>query len=141
MIINNQNQLVRNCNTCGRYNFLIMHNYIIRCSNCGCVYAPTEHPQHDINERLTALCARFPYHSSFAMDREGFVALTKTAANSYGQVVMTDNGGGELSGKHLDVVFSYLGYAEVMVWCEDNADLKNIRMECRKLEMDSDDEE
>ncbi len=68
------------------------------------------------------------------MDREGFVALSKLTSNCAGVVVMTDNGGGELTPTHLNVVFSRLGYAEVMVWCEREADLTRIRMECRKLE-------
>ncbi|EME72025.1 hypothetical protein H261_00560 [Paramagnetospirillum caucaseum] len=71
---------------------------------------------------------RYPWHITIAADAEGYQFLQSVLAGCRGQLEVTDNGGGEVTSKHLEAVFhSSLGYGAFTVWTTEQDDISIIR--------------
>ncbi|EME68362.1 hypothetical protein H261_18927 [Paramagnetospirillum caucaseum] len=87
-----------------------------------------------IKHRLAELSLRYPSSIKLAVDDEGRAYLDAALENRLGEVLLTDNGGGELSDIHWQTVLHHLGFVAVIVWLSDPRDLALVRKACREVE-------
>ena len=91
-------------------------------------------PERDIEVRLAELAARYPASILLEMDQEGRAFVEAALEVRQGEVVWTDNGGGELTQMHWEVVTSHIGYAEVILWFEVPEDAGLVRAACADVD-------
>jgi len=128
----------RCCQNCGGVNFNIMRNYKLRCVVCFEPFRFEDQPEnlkssnlHDgIDKSLGMLAEFFPLSLRYSVDEEGMELLRTTLQACQGDVRLTDFGGGPLTTKHLEIVFTHVGHAEVAVWMSDPGDVTLIRAAC-----------
>ncbi|CAA7627295.1 hypothetical protein [Magnetospirillum sp. SS-4] len=87
-----------------------------------------------IERRLGELSSRYPSSIMLAVDDEGRAYLDAALEDRQGEVLFTDNGGGELSDIHWQTVLHHLGFVAVIVWLSDPRDLALVRKACRDVE-------
>ncbi|CUW39877.1 conserved protein of unknown function [Magnetospirillum sp. XM-1] len=87
-----------------------------------------------IQRRLAELSSRYPSSIMLAVDDEGRAYLDAALENRLGEVLFTDNGGGELTEIHWQTVLNHLGFVAVIVWLSDPRDLALVRKACREVE-------
>ncbi|ARJ68131.1 hypothetical protein WV31_11240 [Magnetospirillum sp. ME-1] len=87
-----------------------------------------------IQHRLGELSSRYPSSIMLAVDDEGRAHLQAALEDRQGDVLLTDNGGGELSDIHWQTVLHHIGYVAVIVWMSDPRDLALVRKACREVE-------
>ncbi|BAE52072.1 hypothetical protein amb3268 [Paramagnetospirillum magneticum AMB-1] len=81
-----------------------------------------------MERRLKALGKQYPWRITLAADEEGYTYFQSHLAKCKGRIAVTDNGGGEVTPKHLDAVFnSRLGYGAFTLWSTAPDDIEMIR--------------
>ncbi|WP_237051469.1 hypothetical protein [Magnetospirillum sp. ME-1] len=87
-----------------------------------------------IQRRLAELSSRYPSSIMLAVDDEGRDYLDAALMGRHGEVLLTDNGGGDLTEIHWQTVLHHIGYVAVIVWLSDPRDLELVRQACREVE-------
>ncbi|MDO8608662.1 MAG: hypothetical protein Q7R40_19195 [Phaeospirillum sp.] len=87
-----------------------------------------------IQRRLAELSSRYPSSIMLAVDDEGRAYLDAALEDRQGEVLLTDNGGGDLTEIHWQTVLDHLGFVAVIVWLSDPRDLALVRQACREVE-------
>ena len=88
------------------------------------------HPGAGIERRLAELSEIYPCSILLALDDAGRAFLEAALKNQQGDILWTDNGGGDLSDKHWGVVTSHIGYAEAILWFTTPSDAGLVRAAC-----------
>lgn len=88
----------------------------------------------DIERRLAELSETYPSSIMLSVDNEGRAYLEAAMEDRLGDVLLTDNGGGELSDIHWQTVLDHLGFVAVIVWMSDPQDLELVRKACLEVE-------
>jgi hypothetical protein len=79
-----------------------------------------------IRGRLYKLGLQYPHSRSLRVDQEGYQYLMAVLRLCRWNYFITDNGGGEITDTHLDVVFNHIGFADVRVWLSNRRDFQLI---------------
>jgi hypothetical protein len=87
-----------------------------------------------IQRRLAELSSRYPSSVMLAVDDEGRSYLESALIGRHGEVLLTDNGGGDLTEIHWQTVLNHLGFVAVIVWLSDPRDMALVRKACREVE-------
>ena len=88
------------------------------------------HPEHDIERRLRALSLSYPFAIPLGMDDEGHGYLLRVLDQCQGEWLLTDNGGGDLTPLHCQVVLNHVGFVAAIVWLIDPRDAALVRAAC-----------
>jgi len=128
---------IRNCQNCGWYKFTLTKSEIC-CSTCTEVFLHEDQrgnwknydPQNDIDQRLMMLGELFPWSIRYGVDAEGLDALKSALAGCRSVNRLTDNGGGDLTPIHCQIVMDHLGYGEVVAWFTDPSDVAMMKAAC-----------
>jgi hypothetical protein len=126
---------VRNCQSCGCITFIILKDYRLRCFECDEPFRfedqpenwQAHDPQDDIDNRLGMIAELFPWRLSYSVDEEGLALLRTTVQGCVGDFRITDFGGGPLTAMHLETVLAHVRHAEIMVWLNNESDVRMIR--------------
>ncbi|WP_152427014.1 hypothetical protein [Paramagnetospirillum caucaseum] len=91
-------------------------------------------PERDIEVRLAELAARYPASILLELDNEGRAYLETALEGHQGDILWTDNGGGELTKMHWEVVLDHIGFAEIILWFDVPEDAGLVRAACADVE-------
>ncbi len=83
-----------------------------------------------IERRLEELSSRYPSSIMLAVDDEGRSYLESALIGRHGDVLFTDNGGGDLTEIHWQTVLNHLGFVAVIVWLSEPRALAWVRTAC-----------
>lgn len=83
--------------------------------------------ESDYNKRYLSYEVNYPHNIMVDADEDGFVHLGNILSACTGRFALSDNGCGELTQAHLDVVFNHVHHALIIIWSERADDIAMIR--------------
>ena len=89
-----------------------------------------DYPEAAIERRLRALSSDYPFSLLLGMDDEGHGYLLRVLDQCLGGWRLTDNGGGDLTPQHCQVVLNHVGYIAAIAWMVDPRDAALVRAMC-----------